>query len=195
MYGFNCYAENGQLLASSEYFGYHLATGVTYVGTVTIPNLSWGLVWRKYSINLPTSLVPMIFLDFDVNDTGVVAGLNKVGNNWEFLVRGTVATNINKIKVFAKYVGATPTGNGFVIKKDTGEITFSSVSTPLWITDYAISDNVVLQSPNLDQLTGTLARPLTNPIYWANIVHSASNPFSLSVRLVGWKRTSENALR
>jgi hypothetical protein len=192
MYGFKCYAENGELLVSSEYLGYHLITGLTYVGTVRIPDISWGLTWYKYSVNLPTSLVPLIFLDFDISDTGVFAGLNKVGNNWEFLVRGTVATNINKIKVFAKYVGATPTGNGIVVKKDTGEVAFSSGNSPLWLTDYAVSGTVTLQSPNFDQITGTLAQPLTNPIYWANIVAGQSFPFSQTVSLVGWKRTDAN---
>lgn len=192
MYGFRCYADNGQILVSSEYLGYHIINGLTYVGTTRVPNTTWGLIWQKYSINLSTSLVPMIFLDFDVNDTGVVAGLNKVGNNWEFLVRGTVATNINKIKVFAKYVGATPTGNGLVIKKDNGDVAFSSVNSPLWLTDYAVSGTVTLQSPNFDQITGTLSQTLVNPIYWATIVAGASFAISQTVALVGWKRTGTN---
>lgn len=189
MYGFTAYSSSGQLLVSSEYFGYHLLNGITSNGTI----VQFGYTWNQYYVYYPYDEAPIIMIDMDVNDTAAVSAFNRVGDDWHFRVLGTVKANIAKIKPFGKVVGIPSSTHGILVKDSASKITFSSASTPLWITDtYSNYSAVSLSGPNFDQINGTLSYTNTNPIFMCNMIFSIYNAFQQEFTCLGIKRTGTN---
>lgn len=189
MYGFTTYSDTGQLLVSSEYFGYHLLNGITANGTIS----QFGYTWNQYYVYYPYDEAPIIMIDMDVNDTAAVAAFNRIGNDWHFRVLGTVRTVIAKIKPFGKLVSSPSDPYGILVKNATGNLTFSSASYPLWITDtYNNYSNVTLSGPSFNQISGTLAYNNTNPIFLCNMIYSIYNAMQAEFTCIGIKRTGTN---
>lgn len=186
MYGFTAYSDTGQVLVSSEYFGYHLLNGITANGTIS----QFGYTWNQYYVYYPYDEAPIIMIDMDVNDTAAVAAFNRIGNDWHFRVLGTVRTNIAKIKPFGKLVSSPSDPYGILVKNATGNLTFSSASYPLWITDtYSNYSSVTLSGPSFNQISGTLAYNNTNPIFLCNMIYSIYNAMQAEFTCIGIKRT------
>jgi hypothetical protein len=191
--GFNCYTENGQLLVSSSYISYHLINSVESVGTERIPNTTWGLLWYVYRVYLPTADPPLVFGDLDVNDTAAIASIRKQGDYWLFNVRGTIATQPSKLKVFGKVLlPPTNIGTGLVVRNEYGAVSFDSSRSPLWITDVAEFGPTILYAPTMDQIQGSLAYQNTNPIFLCNMIYTTQTPANQNVFVYGWKRTGQS---
>jgi hypothetical protein len=189
-FGFTCNAQNGDLLVSSDYLGYHaLATPEfvsSHTGAATGP-------YTKYRVYYPRSDAPLVFFAMAVNDTGAFWGLEKSGDYWLFNVSGTVRASVSKIKCFGIFVGSGSTNNGLVVKNNSGAVTFASNASPLWITDYAELSSVRLNTPAFADFSYTLAYSNANPIVLCPLVFMIYNPASGgSLTLIGWKRTGAN---
>lgn len=189
-FGFSCNTENGELLVSSDYLGYHALPTPVFVSssTSTPPG-----PYVKYSVAYSNSNPPLIFLALAVNDTGAVWGLAQSGGTWTFNVSGTVRSTVAKIKCFGFIVGASSSDYGIIVKNSSGAVSFDSNASPLWITDYAVLNNVRLNTPAFSDFSYTLTYANNNPIVMCSLIFMIYNPAGGgSMTLVGWKRTGTN---
>lgn len=189
-FGLLCNTENGELLVSSDYLGYHALPTPVFVSNNT--SVQTG-PYVKYSVAYTDSNPPLIFLALAVNDTGAVWGLAQSGSTWTFNVSGTVRSTASKIKCFGFVVGAASTTNGIIVKNSSGAVNFDSNASPLWITDYAALNNVRLNTPAFSDFSYTLTYTNNNPIVMCSLIFMIYNPASGgSLTLIGWKRTGTN---
>jgi hypothetical protein len=185
-FGFLCNTENGELLVSSDYLGYHGLPTPQFVSN----NTSTGTgPFVKYSVTYANNNPPLIFLALAVNDTGAVWGLAQSGSTWTFNVSGTVRSTVSKIKCFGFITGSASTSNGIIVKNSIGNVIFDSNASPLWITDYAELNNVRLNTPAFSDFSYTLSYSNNNPIVMCPLIFMIYNPISDSLTLIGWKRT------
>lgn len=208
MYGIDCRTESGQeLLVSTDYANLHLLSdAITYVGTAKMPSpgTSWTPTWHKYSVYYPFTTPPLPFINLDVGESAVIAGLNKNGNNWEFLViaatgswgpstypiRLSAATILSKLRCFGRKTSYSSSGYGQKIYASDGSVNFSSADNPLWLTTFTQFTNVTTTTATYNsECTGSLNGSHTYPIFHTPVAFAQPFPFSTSYGLIGWKRT------
>lgn len=188
-YGFSCYAQNGDLLISTEYPSFHLLAS-TNIGQASAQALG---AYSIYQVYYPFSHPPVVFIDMDIGDTAATWGFYRNGDYWIFNVSGSVRSSSGKIKCFGKIIAASSDNYGLIVKNSDGSINFSSNDSPLWITDYGDFASTVISAPNCDQITLTLQFANSNPIFLCNLIFRSYVPFQQALNLIGWKRVSENS--
>jgi hypothetical protein len=206
MYGFECRTESGnELLISTDYESLHLLSdSISYVGTAKMPSpgTSWTPTWHKFSIYYPFNTPPLPFINLAVDESAVMSGLNKNGNNWEFLVIAatgswntsrsalSASTILGKLYCFGKRSTYSSGGNGLKVFSDNGSVNFSSRDNPLWITTFSQFTNVTITSATYhSECVGSMNGAHTYPIFHTPVAAAQPFPFITSYALVGWKRT------
>lgn len=189
-FGFTTYAQNGDVLASSDYFGYHILSTPEFISNSTSTQTG---AYTTYRVNYTNTSAPLIFFALAVNDTAAFWALYKDGDYWYFNVSGNVRQTVSKIKCFGRVVNAPTSGHGVVVRGSDGGVNFSSSSGPLWITDYQDIPAIRLNTPNFSDFNFSLSYANVNPIAMCPLVGYFFNAAQQDLTLIGWKRYNETS--
>jgi len=166
-YGFVAYADNGDLLISSDYPVYHYLGTAIQGSSVTANNITK----RTYSIGYNKPTPPLVFIKLDVNDYASVDGFAQSGTNWTFTVAGNMRDTTSKIRAYGLVQNPSTSGYGLQVFNSSSSVMFDSFQNPLWANDFFFfSGATTLSSPNFNQISGTLSKTYIEPIYLCNML-------------------------